>query len=192
MRRDTVDLGYFHRLYDKSPDPWGFASSAYEKAKYEATLAALPRPRYGGALDVGCSIGVLTAALAERCDTLLAIEPVETALAEARKRNADRPWVRFASMFVPGEWPDEQFDLIVMSEVIDYLGADDLVALFDRLRTTLLPDGDLVLVHWVAKKREVHEADEASDVLIAGLADFLSVLHAERNPDYRLDVLRRA
>lgn len=191
MRSETVDLGYFERLYEKNADPWRFASSAYERDKYAATLAALPRPRYGRALDVGCSIGVFTAALAERCDDLLAIEPVEVALAEARARNADRSWVRFTAMFVPGEWPDERFDLIVLSEVIDYLGLDDLTALVDRLRASLEPGGDVVLVHWLGKKTGPAKTEEASDRLIASARDFLAVSHAARNADYRLDVLRR-
>lgn len=190
MRRDTVDLGHFERLYRDDPDPWRFASSAYERTKYAATLEALPRARYASGLDVGCSIGVLTAALADRCDALLGIEPVEAALAQARTRLAHRPAVGFARLFVPGDWPDGRFDLVVISELLDYLGEGDLARLADRLRDTLEPGGDLVLVHWVGKKKG-HAAGEASDALIAELAGSLSVTRSNRNTDYRLDVLRR-
>jgi 2-polyprenyl-3-methyl-5-hydroxy-6-metoxy-1,4-benzoquinol methylase len=191
MRNDTVDLAHFEQLYAGNPDPWRFATSDYERAKYAATLQALPRSRYGRALDVGCSIGVLTAALADRCDDLLGIEPVETALDQARARNAEKPWVRFASMFVPGHWPDESFDLILLSEVIDYLGASDIAGLADRLKATLVPGGDLVLVHWLGKKHAATSQGEASDVLVGQLAAALALTHAERNADYRIDVLRR-
>ena len=189
MRRDTVELDHFEQLYRRNADPWRFASSPYERAKYAATLDALPRPRYARGLDIGCSIGVLTAALGERCDALLGIEPVEAALDQARARLADRPSVRVAPMFVPREWPEGRFDLVVISEVLDYLGEDDLGHLAEHLRGSLEPGGDLVLVHWVGKKRS--RAEEASDVLIANTEPFLGLTRADRNADYRLDVLRR-
>ena len=192
VRSDTVDLTHFEALYAAKQDPWRFATSKYERAKYAATIAALPEARYARGLDVGCSIGIMTAALAERCDSLLGLEPVTTALDQARERNAGRPWVRFAPMFVPGEWPDETFDLIVISEVIDYLGAADLEALAVRLEASLATGGDLILVHWLGKKRSPVHTGEASEALIAATASFLTILHQTRNADYRLDVLRRA
>ena len=75
---------YFERLYAQSADPWDFEASPYEAAKYAATLAALPRPRYANAFELGCSIGVLTRALAPRCERLLATDVSEAALAQAR------------------------------------------------------------------------------------------------------------
>lgn len=192
MRDQTLPLSHFEALYSRSPDPWRFASSAYEAAKYEATLAALPRDGYGSALEVGCSVGVLTEKLAPRCTSLLALEPVESALASARARNARYGHVRFAAGFVPRDWPDEPFDLVVLSEVLDYLDEADLLRLVAHLGRTLRPDGDVALVHWVGKKAgAAAQPTEASEVLIAGARDFLRPLHQARNADYRLDVLRR-
>src|SRR6478609_8966907 len=57
---------YFERVYREADDPWRFASSPYEAAKYAATLAAVPRARYRNAFEIGCSIGVLTERLAGR------------------------------------------------------------------------------------------------------------------------------
>ncbi len=190
MRRDTIALTHFEDLYAARPDPWRLASSDYERAKYAATLAALPRNRYAHALEIGCAIGVLTQALADRCDDLLAIEPVQAALAEARRRNAASPWIRFASMFVPGQWPDGTFDLIVLSEVIDYLGEADVLALSEKVTASLVPGGDAILVHWVGKKRGPPGEHEASDRFIAAAEGF-TILRQDRNADYRLDLLRR-
>ena len=158
MRDETLPLSYFEDLYDRSADPWHFGTSSYEAAKYAATLAALPHSRYHRGLEVGCSIGVFTATLADRCDALVALEPVASALTAAAARNADKPWVRFAEAFVPRDWPSDCFDLVLMSEVLDYLGAADLVAVDACLRATLEPGGDLVLVHWVGKKAGVGRA----------------------------------
>lgn len=191
MRSESLDRAHFEQLYAAKPDPWRYATSPYEAAKYAATLAALPRPRYARALDVGCSIGVLTAMLAGRCDELLAIEPAEAALAEARRRNAGSPHVRFAPLFVPAEWPEGRFDLVVISEVLDYLGEADLAALAGRLTFSLAAGGDLVLVHWVGKKGPVSNGRESADHLARALGPAVEALHAARNTDYRLDVFRR-
>ena len=45
---------YFEELYAARDDPWEFETSAYEVAKYDASLVALPRPRYRSALEYGC------------------------------------------------------------------------------------------------------------------------------------------
>ena len=114
------------------------------------------------------------------------------ALAQAAARNADQPHIRFAPIFVPAQWPEGRFDLVLLSEVIDYLGADDVAALARRVTAALEPGGDVVLVHWVGKKRGPPAGDEASDRFIAAAGSALHVLRQERNPDYRLDVLRGA
>ena len=189
MRDDTVPLSYFEQFYERGPDPWGFATSDYERVKYVETLAALPRDRYRAGFEIGCSIGVLTDLLATRCDRLLAVEPVATALDAARLRNARHAHVTFASMFVPQQWPADVFDLVVLSEVLDYLGRDDLVAVADKLHGTAV--GDVVLVHWVGKKRGGPTAAEASEHLIFALSDRFTLARQDRNADYRLDVLSR-
>ena len=190
MREDTLPLSHFEAIYSRGDDPWQFASSGYEQAKYGATLAALPRPRYASAFEVGCSIGVFTSLLAERCDRLFAVEPVASALDAARRRNAGRTHVRFAPMFVPADWPEGEFDLIVLSEVLDYLGRDDLLRTAERILHSVEPGGDIVLVHWIGKKRSaVAASDEASEVLIGALDGEVSIVSQHRNADYRLDVL---
>jgi cyclopropane fatty-acyl-phospholipid synthase-like methyltransferase len=69
-RRHSIDADYFEGLYRAEDDPWGFATSAYEHAKYDATLAALGTERSHRALEVGCAIGVLTARLAAATTSL--------------------------------------------------------------------------------------------------------------------------
>ncbi len=191
MREETIPIGHFSDLYAARSDPWHLADSAYERDKYAATLAALPRERYARALEVGCANGDFTAMLAARCDALLAIEPVGAALQVARRKNAARPWVGFASMFVPAEWPAGTFDLVVISEVIDYLGSSDVAALSQEVCASLELGGDAILVHWIGKKSGPPSRQEATDMFIAAAEDRLEVLRAERTPGYRLDVVRR-
>lgn len=187
--RSSLSPDYFAGLYADDPDPWRFASSGYERDKYAATLARLPRARYASALEIGCSIGVFTRALAERCDALLALDVVPPVLDAARARCADRPNVRFALGAVPEAWPEGRFDLVVIAEVAYYLDRADLARLVRRVAGAVPPGGDIVLVHWTGQTDYPLSGDEAADGFIAD-AGFAAVLHQARTERYRLDVLR--
>jgi SAM-dependent methyltransferase len=190
----SLGPGYFDALYAGQRDPWDFESSAYERAKYDATLAALPRGRYVQALEIGCSIGVLTARLAARCDALTAVDGAAAALAAARRRCAALANVRIERIWVPGEWPKDAtgFDLILLSEVLYYLDAADIARLADRIQQTASPGADIVAVHWTGATDYPLTGDAASEHLIAALGADLELLQNRRHPRYRLDVLRQA
>src|ERR1700732_1700013 len=128
----------FENIYAANLDPYGYTSSDYERQKYSATLAALSRDGYTKAFEIGCSIGVLTRLLGERCDSLLSVDIVESALQQARQRCAAERNIRFARMRVPVDWPNESFDLVVISEVLYYLTVSELDRLVQRLRSSLL------------------------------------------------------
>lgn len=187
---DTVPPDYFTDLYASNPDPWGFATSPYEQEKYEATLASLPRETYAAALEIGCSIGVLTQRLAQRCTTLLALDVAPSALDTARARCADLSHVRFERAAIPAEWPAGRFDLIVLSEVLYFLSRDDIAASVALMRAALKPDGHLLLVHWLGETHYPVTGDEAADTVIALGDGWLDVVHQERAPLYRIDVLQ--
>ena len=53
---------YFDDLYAGAEDPWSPRTRWYEQRKYALTTAVLPRRRYAEAVEVGCSVGELTAA----------------------------------------------------------------------------------------------------------------------------------
>jgi 2-polyprenyl-3-methyl-5-hydroxy-6-metoxy-1,4-benzoquinol methylase len=192
LNRGSLKRDYFEEIYSRDSDPWRFASSAYEQEKYSVTLGALARPRYACVLEVGCSIGVLTRRLADRCDRLVAIDIAASPLSEARRRCADAAWVVFAQMAVPDEWPDEKFDLIVLSEVVYYLSQIDAVRLADRIRQSLDPGGDLVLAHWTGVTDYPLTGDEASELLLCKLSGVAEEIRHERSEQFRLDIVRRA
>jgi protein-L-isoaspartate O-methyltransferase len=136
------------RLYEESPDPWAFETSWYERRKYALTLASLPRERYTSAYEPGCSIGVLTRQLAERCDSLLASDLIPRAVEAARRRVADLDRVRVERLDTPSEWPEGRFDLIVLSELAYFLQPPDVVELARRTGASLAEGGNAVAVHW--------------------------------------------
>lgn len=106
LGNESVPPHHFEARYRAQPDPWGYETSEYEYDKYQATLDALPRTRYRSAFEIGCSIGVFTALLAERCRMM--------------------PWVRIERLRVPDAFPADSFDLIVVSEVGYYWSEGDL------------------------------------------------------------------
>ncbi len=87
------------------------ASSAYEQAKYDATIAALGDRTYPFGLELGASIGVLSERLARRCGRLITLEPSPTAVARARERLAGVPNVDVRLGSVPEDLPEGRFDL---------------------------------------------------------------------------------
>ncbi len=146
--RRSLRQDFFDDFYTAGPDPWGFESRWYERRKRAVTIAALPRESFRNAFEPGCSIGVLTAELAPRCDRLLATDISDRPLAAARRRLGDAPGVRFEQRRIPQEWPAGSFDLVVLSEVGYYCGEDDLRTLVARASSSLTTDGVLVACHW--------------------------------------------
>jgi SAM-dependent methyltransferase len=144
----SVPADYFRELYRTNADPWTYAASTYERQKYDATLNACPRAWYRTALELGCSVGVFTALLAARCDELVAVDVSEDALAQAARRCAGRPHVRFAVCDLLTDFPAGRFDLITFCELGFYFGPNDRRRIRDAIAGALTSGGDLVLVHW--------------------------------------------
>lgn len=189
MNIESRSLGaeYFEGVYATSRDPWRFETSAYEREKYQATIAALGSRRFYNGFEIGCSIGVLTAMLADRCEKLLSVDINEDALAAARLRCAPRANVTFARMVLPEQFPSGSFDLIVLSEVGYYWSKADLQTSIDKIAVAAR-GGIVQLVHYLPKVQDYPQTGD--DVHEAFLADRrfkrLSGFRAER---YRLDVL---
>jgi SAM-dependent methyltransferase len=189
--RQTLRPEYFDAIYTADPDPWKFAVSPYERGKYILTLNAMPKPRYRLALEVGCSIGVLTNLLASRCDAVVAIDAAEAPLVEATRRCADLPGVRFEQMFVPDEWPGGVFDLILLSEIVYYLSRGDVDRLAKRVMRSLPSGGSVILVHWTGSTNYPLSGDQAAGLFIERIASTSVVERADRYRQFRLDVLTR-
>lgn len=180
---------YFEDMYAAATDPWGFESRWYEERKRAITLASLPRRRYRAAFEPGCSIGVLSEALLERCDRLVACDLVDTAVERTRERLRGRPAeVRRWSLRDP--WPDEAYDLVVLSEVAYYLAADELAGAAGEAARHVADDGHLVAVHWRHPVEEYPLSGDEADALVRS-GSGLAVVAEHVEPDFRLTVLAR-
>lgn len=164
----------FESLYRETPDPWQFARSTYELHRYEVMLGSLLRAHYHCVFEPGCSVGVLTARLAERCDRLIATDIAPTALEQARRRCESLPHVELELRGVD-EWiPPGRFDLIVFSEIGYYFSRARLAQLAASLADALEPRGEFLAVHWLGESDDhVLHGDEVH----ATLAEALPLTH---------------
>ncbi len=189
-RGGSLPPSYFDTVYAASADPWNFETSEYEAGKYQDTLAHLPRPRYQNALEIGCSIGVLTELLAARCENLLSVDVSARALATARARCADHANVHFAQMQVPAEMPEGCFDLIVLSEVGYYWQRNDLLKAATLLAARQPPGAHLILVHFTPFVSDYPLTGDQVHTLWLQRPEWRSI-DRSRAERYRLDLLER-
>lgn len=179
----TVSASYFDGMYADSPDPWGFTSRWYEARKYAITIAMLPKPHYQDAFEPGCSIGVLSELLAPRCERLLCCDIAPAAVQAAAARTAAHRNVRAQRRALPRDWPQGQFDLIVLSEILYYFAGADLDQVLNLTCAALRPGATLLAVHW---RHPVAEYPRSGDNVHAALAarPELAKLAEHTEPDF--------
>jgi len=179
----TVRASYFDGMYADSPDPWGFTSRWYEGRKYAITMSMLPKARYREAFEPGCSIGVLSDLLALRCGHLLCCDIAPAAVKAAAERTAGHGHVEVQQRALPEDWPEGQFDLIVLSEILYYFAGSDLDQVLDLAVAALRPGATLLAVHW---RHPVAEYPRSGDDVHAVLAarQELARLARHAEPDF--------
>lgn len=183
-------LHHFEKLYQRDGDPWQVHTRWYEQRKQALLLAALPHRRYGRAFETACGTGALTAALAERCDDLIASDASETAVRIAQghlARQASAAHVRVVQQTLPMQWPAARFDLIVVSEWAYYISQADLQALAQACRDSLTPQGCLVACHWRPDFPDRRHATQDIHACLGGHPGWTRLVHHEED-DFLLDV----
>ena len=141
------------------------------------------------ALEVGCSIGVLTSRLTAHCDKVLGLDFAPTAVAAARARCAPFPGVRIEQMQVPQQWPEGQFDLILFSEVLYFLDESDLMEICAHTTRSIVPGGRVLLVNYTGVTDDPGSGESAAAFFIRETAPTLQPILQRRDPQYRLDLL---
>jgi SAM-dependent methyltransferase len=186
--------GYFDRMYADSADPWHLESRWYERRKYAITLALLPYPRYRHAFEPGCSIGVLTELLAQRCDHVTSTDVSVAALDATHRRLLDagrRDRLTLLCQSIETPWPATPFDLIMLSEVCYYLDPATLRTTLDREVPRLTRGATVISAHW---RHNVDEypmsGDHVSDII--GATAGLHHLGEYRDADVAVEVFDTA
>jgi SAM-dependent methyltransferase len=190
MRHATTSRDFFENKYRQNADPWKFEDSPYEKERYAVILRALMRHDYSRAFEPGCSVGVLTQALARRCRRLEAIDISPTAVFRAQERCEDLPNVNVQCGSLPEAIPNGRFDLIVFSEIGYYFERRELEKIIQELSEKLIPGGALIAVHWLGTSSDhLLSGDEVHEIIREN--DKLSLDKEERYPHFRLDRMVR-
>lgn len=180
---------HFDAKYRADPDPWRVTTSWYERRKYALTIAGLPRERYRSVWEPGCSIGVLTALLAGRADTVDASDTSRRAVGVARQRLSGVDGVTVTHAALPAGPPGERYDLVVMSEVLYYLTEADRESSL-READRVVMEGDLVVVHWRHHPDDAWAAGAAVNAQVRTRPGWASTVRHEED-DFVLDVLTR-
>jgi nodulation protein S (NodS) len=185
----STSRSYFEEMYDASPDPWDFANSDYEQRKYALTVASLPKAQYANAFEPGCSIGVLSECLAPRCLRLLASDMMSAPLAVAAERLEPYANVQLERRTVPADWPDEIFDLVVLSEMAYYFDAVALAHITDLVIDSTVSGAHVVAVHWRGRTNYPLSGDSAHAIIDQHEMLRLIVHHVE--DEFVLDMWER-
>ena len=150
---DGRAAAYFSDLW-RGGDPWDLETSPFEQAKYDAQLALIDAGgrRYGRALEIGCAAGAFTRRLATRCESVVALDIAEPAIALARSRTrATNVDYRVGNIMQWDAELDDNWDLVVLAETVCYLGwlypFFDVAWLAHRLHEGTRPGGRLLLAN---------------------------------------------
>jgi predicted TPR repeat methyltransferase len=181
---------YFDTLYDGNPDPWRYDDCDYEIAKRADTLSFL-RAHYARGCEIGCSNGVLTRALATRCDRVVGIDISQKAAALARDRLADCDSVEIRVMHLPHDEPDGVFDLLVLSEVLYFLAADELAQMAALAARIVVLQGDVMIVSYDGETRTDLSGRQATDLFCQAAERDFAIIAAEQRPEFHVRLLRR-
>ncbi len=182
---------FFEAQYQASRDPWHFASSPYELHRYRATLDALSHVTYRCAYEPGCSVGVLTAALAQRCERVIACDIAHGAVVCAQARCRHLANVDISQRDAADGPPPGSFDLMLFSEIGYYFSAARLTAICARMAHQLDPGGEFIAVHWLGRSADhVLHGDVVHELLAESLP--LKWLSGSRHAGFRIDSWRKA
>jgi SAM-dependent methyltransferase len=181
-------------MYAQASDPWNLAARWYERRKYAITLSLLPYQRYRHAFEPGCSVGVLTELLTQRCDHVTATDVATAALDSACRRlraGARRDQVTLVHQSLDEPWPAGPFDLVVLSEVCYYLQPDTLRAVLDREIPRLTQGATVVTAHWRHRVDDYPmTGDHANDVIAS--TEGLHLIGSYRDADVAIEVFDTA
>jgi SAM-dependent methyltransferase len=181
-------------MYADSADPWELGTRWYEQRKYAITLGMLPKRCYAHGFEPGCSIGVLTALLAERCTRVTATDVAAAALESAQQRLSDsgrRDQVTLLRQSVDEPWPPGPFDLLVLSEVGYYLTPAALRGVLDRECPRLAGGATVITAHWRHPVDDYPMSGDDVNAVVAATTG-LHMLGSYRDPDVAIDVFDNA
>lgn len=164
--RDGARRRLFDTLFAISDDPWAYDALPYERRKRAHLMSQLPSQAFV-VVDVGCADGhVIDAIGRERPGTLvMGIDISENAVQAARRRTSAlrntavmRGSVAEAAHAIRGS-TSRHVDLLILSEVLYYLGTADQVRRdLAGIMPVLTAHARIIIVHPEKDARRLHPA----------------------------------
>jgi LmbE family N-acetylglucosaminyl deacetylase len=188
---EPVARAHFEEMFERSSDPWGYDSVAYEANRFDRTIATLEGRQFENALELGCANGALTARLVEHCASLVATDVSQAALDVARTRLAGSANVTFEQGSLPNEMPNGSFDLIILSDMLYYLGLTGVAALMSKVAERARLDCRIVMTNYLGETSCALSGEMAAEIALAHLPGWRRVF-ADRTDRLRIDVMERA
>lgn len=187
-RPQTIPADHFDGLFERNQDPWNYQNSPYEMDRFSRTLNVLRSRWHTNTLELGCANGVLTRMLAAHSANLLAIDSSVMALNVARMRTGGASNIELRLGSLPDDLPDGEFDLIVLSDFLYYLGFSGCVTLARRMPAIAAPGCRIVIANYLGETECALTGEMAAELMIAHLPDWKIVAH-DRCDRLRIDVL---
>ena len=178
-----VGLKHLHGLYAGGDDPWAFKTSEYEQEKFAQTRNALSRPQYRSAFELGCGNGQLAHYLADLCARYTGMDAVETALEAARRAV---PAATFTQGYYPCPLPDDNFDLLIFSEILYFLDDGSI----NELAITVAnkwPDAELICVSYLGPSGNELQGGEALGIFTHAMQKTHAFNLVWQTEGYRID-----
>ncbi|MGY8668920.1 nodulation methyltransferase NodS [Bradyrhizobium sp. UFLA05-109] len=127
-------------------DPWRLDGNPFERERHTQMLRlSLSNGFITSALEVGCAAGAFTEKLAPHCERLTVVDVVPRAIGRASQRTKRWSHITWIVSDIQQFSRTEQFDLIVVAEVLYYLrDVAEMRTAIGKLVRMLAPDGHLV------------------------------------------------
>lgn len=140
---------YFERIYSETPDPWDYLRTV-QQARYQTAIQALDEARqqekFATALEIGCSEGMFTELLTERCGKLLALDISTVALGRAKDKCQRYTNIDFKQWDLSKDTLSETFDLVTIMDVLEYFyRPSSLRNVRDKIVSFVKPGGYLLV-----------------------------------------------
>ncbi|PWE77215.1 SAM-dependent methlyltransferase [Bradyrhizobium sp. SUTN9-2] len=127
-------------------DPWRLDGGLFEQERYAQMLRmSCGSGVTASALEVGCAAGAFTELLAPLCERLTVVDVMPQAIERARLRTSKWSHITWVTCDIQRFSTTEQFDLIVVAEVLYYLkDVGEMHAAIRNLVSMLAPSGTLI------------------------------------------------
>ncbi|MGN7612355.1 class I SAM-dependent DNA methyltransferase [Magnetococcales bacterium HHB-1] len=138
-----MQTAYYYQLAQAERTHWWYT---YRSQLMDDFLTEMHPQRFTSALDVGCGTGGNFAFLRHHADRLTGFDLSDDALKLARQKDADVQLVKGNVNEITQAFPDQQFDLIMLSSVLYHQWIQSEQAVLTQLYDKLMPGGVLILV----------------------------------------------